>query len=637
MISNLSVGIPIIGSSGWLGGVSHMELHVKAVTSLPQNERPRLFLLAYEHNLDNFTLYRSFVHLFDGVIYCGENIQEARVKIGQDVFLCPSQEELFEKIDFYFPVNYNVLPGRCAASWIHDFQHKYLPALFPTEDRLLREELCQKIADQSRLVFCSSKAVQQDFMRFYPESKAITRVLALRILPEEDWYGGDPLSVQQQYGLPDRFILCSNQFWAHKNHRTLFHALALLRQEGFVVHLVCTGATGDFRCPDYFGELQQYITKLGIADLVHILGLIPRHDQIQLIRRSLFVIQPSLFEGLSLIVEECRALGKPILLSDLEVHCEHEYGICFLRTDAADLAHKAAELLAVSKPGPDVGRELEAKMQAQSLVTRYAKDFCSLVEESQVIFNRNSRTSRQISDSAEQKNITIATSIKTLGNLAIQQKAVGSWLALGFRVIAVNFGSDIETMRRLFPGVEFYAAETVQALKERVCFNDIVSCLEKQGSEICGIVEPDVYLSGESFYPAVLKETVQGAVCGTRMELASLEWNTQDHFQRFGYIFFPCSLLQQYPKEDFYMGMPGWEIWALLMFLKMGIAIKHITAPVAYHIVTEEEYRTKDWLAWGKRMIQFAPAPFPLTSDTIDRYHQILFHIIHKHASEVKL
>jgi hypothetical protein len=330
---------------------------------------------------------------------------------------------------------------------------------------------------------------------------------------------------------------------------------------------------------------------------------------------------------------------RSIIENEIKIKMERQLQNTALAVETKLLAHsKIAELLAVSKPGPDGSRELEAKMQAQNLVIRYAKDFCSLVEESQVIFNQTNKASRQISDSAEQKNITVATTINTLGNLAIQQKAVSSWLSLGFRVLAVNFGTDIETMKVLFPDVEFYAAKTVQTAKQGVCFNDIVSCLEEHGSEICGIVEPDVYLSGENFYPALLKETVpRTAVCGTRIELNSLELNTQAVFQRFGYNFFPKDLLSQYPKEDFYMGMPGWEIWALLIFLKLGVAIKHNTTPVAYHIVSEAEYRTKDWLDWGERMIKLAPAPFSLTSDTIGRYHSILFHIINKHASEVKL
>lgn len=216
----------------------------------------------------------------------------------------------------------------------------------------------------------------------------MTRVLSLRVAPEAEWYAGDPAAVQAKYRLPDRFVLCCNQFWVHKNHRLLFAAIALLRQAGQEVQLVCTGLPDDFRHPGYLQELERYINELGVTDLIHILGQIPRHDQIQLIRRSLFVVQPSLFEGLSLIVEECRALGKPLILSDLDVHLEHEYGIYFKRTNVHDLAAKMAALLAVARPGPDAARETEARLQAEGLAAGYGQAFCRLVEEAVALFGK---------------------------------------------------------------------------------------------------------------------------------------------------------------------------------------------------------------------------------------------------------
>ncbi|SDF53697.1 glycosyltransferase [Sporolituus thermophilus] len=394
MLKHLRVGIPVVGGKGWLGGVSHMELHVKALASLPREERPQLFLVITNDTLDGFACYRPFAALFDGLIYIGADIGAASAATDLPLIHCVDWDDLFTQIDFLFPVSFNVLPGRCAASWIHDFQHKYLPGFFSKQDIALRDELCRRIADKARLVFCSSRAVERDFWRFFPHSKAVTRVLPLKVAPEAAWYAGDPAAVQAKYCLPDRFVLCCNQFWVHKNHRLLFAAIALLRQAGQEVHLVCTGLTDDFRHPGYMEELNQYIKELGVPDLVHILGQIPRHEQIQLIRRSLFVVQPSLFEGLSLIVQECRALGKPLILSDLDVHLEHEYGIYFKRTDAHDLAAKMAALLAVSRPGPDTARETEARLQAAGLTAAYGQAFCQLVEEAIALFGKKAAPAR---------------------------------------------------------------------------------------------------------------------------------------------------------------------------------------------------------------------------------------------------
>jgi len=133
--------------------------------------------------------------------------------------------------------------------------------------------------------------------------------------------------------------------------------------------------------------LQNYIGELGIADQIHILGMIPRIDQIQLLRRCLLAVQPSLFEGLSLMVCETRALGKPILLSDLAVHAEHEYGVLFDRYSPSDLAVKMVSMVAIASPGPDCAQELAVKAEAASRVRRFGRCFCELALEAKSLFN----------------------------------------------------------------------------------------------------------------------------------------------------------------------------------------------------------------------------------------------------------
>ena len=55
---------------------------------------------------------------------------------------------------------------------------------------------------------------------------------------------------------------------------------------------------------------------------IKFLGFIPREDQLNLIKISLGVIQPSLFEGWSTVIEDAKALEKFIFASDLPVHRE---------------------------------------------------------------------------------------------------------------------------------------------------------------------------------------------------------------------------------------------------------------------------------------------------------------------------
>ena len=61
--------------------------------------------------------------------------------------------------------------------------------------------------------------------------------------------------------------------------------------------LVCTGITEDSRFPKYFEDLKKKFNQEILTNKIKILNLIPRSDQIELIKNSLGVIQPSLYEG----------------------------------------------------------------------------------------------------------------------------------------------------------------------------------------------------------------------------------------------------------------------------------------------------------------------------------------------------
>lgn len=627
MINNLRVGIPIVGGKGWQGGISHMELHVKAVTTLPKQERPQIFLIITEETLDSYIFYRPFIHLFDGAIFLGREIEAAAKITGLLLIHCQTWDDLFAKIDFLFPVSFNVLPDRCSASWVHDFQHKHLPDFFPAQDLALREELCQHIADQARLIFCSSYAVEHDFRKFYPDSKAQTMVLSLRIMPESDWFAGNPAAVQQHYGLPDEFIICSNQFWVHKNHRLLFEAIYNLRQNGRDIHLVCTGLTHDFRCPGYFEELKDYISVLGITDLVHILGQIPRQDQIQLIRRSMFTVQPSLFEGLGLIVQECRALGKPIILSDIDAHLEHEYGVYFNRTDAEDLTDKLAQLISCTKPGPDFMREAEARLQAVGLAKRYARSFCHMVAQSQTIFAKYRSVNSPV---------LIATSLTT-ANISTQQQAITSWLKAGFAVVSLNRPDDIAALRPLFPNITFIEITNKRSDASPITINDLIDYLAQSDADICGIVEPDIYLYGKNLVEAIAKEAVNCFVYQERTSVEAVDNFDGMAFPGFGCVFFDRRLTVCYSDEGFRLDQPWWDYWTIIMPIIRRLPVKRITTPFAYHVTHSEQYDIGKMIELSGILAKYAPPPFSLSAENLAKYRHILAQIIGNHSFDIAL
>jgi glycosyltransferase involved in cell wall biosynthesis len=164
--------------------------------------------------------------------------------------------------------------------------------------------------------------------------------------------------------LPRRFVYLPNQFWAHKNHKVVVQALALAKAQGSQVTVVCTGSAWDHRNPWYFSELLATISELGLRDNLILLGFIPHAHLFQLMRQSLAVLQPSLFEGWSTTVEEAKSVGKSVILSDIPVHREQNppQVTFFDPRDPKVLADCLVKVFDQKRPGPD--HELEASARA---------------------------------------------------------------------------------------------------------------------------------------------------------------------------------------------------------------------------------------------------------------------------------
>lgn len=387
MNNQIRLGIPVTGTRNWLGGVFYIENLVRALTSLPIEERPYLSLITDSFEMHDF--YAPFLPVFDEIIYYGRNLCSATKLLGKQPTCCPSFGEALNHIDLFFPGLWQIFQFQNVIYWLPDFQHCYLPHLFQPEEIEFRNKLYSDTARLAKLLILSSQHAEADFRKFYPDSKTETHILSFHTLPPPEWYQPDPVIIQHKYNLPEEFFLCSNQFWAHKSHITLFQAVARLKQQNRAINLVCTGPLEDYRNPDYFPNLKQFIHDAALDSQIYILGTIPRLDQIQLMRRSLAVIQPSLFEGWSTVIEDARALGKTILMSDISVHLEQapQHGHYFARKDEVDLAQKIHDLLPTLEPGPIVRYEDQARKAAKTLNTIYARTFCNILFTTRHLFN----------------------------------------------------------------------------------------------------------------------------------------------------------------------------------------------------------------------------------------------------------
>ncbi|TIP85862.1 MAG: glycosyltransferase family 4 protein [Mesorhizobium sp.] len=109
------------------------------------------------------------------------------------------------------------------------------------------------------------------------------------------------------------------------------------------------------------------------------LGLIPYNDVVALIGAADYLLNPSHFEGWSTTVEEAKALGTPMLLSDIPLHREQAPESLFFAPDSAEAL---AQRLLEAAQRPRLARDSVAMLQGRQQMRRrdYAAALLALFE-----------------------------------------------------------------------------------------------------------------------------------------------------------------------------------------------------------------------------------------------------------------
>lgn len=273
--------------------------------------------------------------------------------------------------------------------WIPDFQHRLLPHFFTEQERRNRDVQYRRLADRADAVLLSSHVAREHFSDFAPGLVSKARVASFPSLFVFEPPSGDPASTRHKYHLPEKFALVANQFWAHKNHELVVEGLRRLRRKGVRIPVVMTGVPLDHRDPGnrVLSRLLQGIASGGLSDQVVLMGEVSREELVDLMRAAALIIQPSRFEGWSTVVQDAKALGRPLICSDIPVHREQAPGaLGWFPCDAPDVL---SDLLVAHwdslSPGPDIVRESKAMRAEQEFAAEHGRVLCDLCRDAVLI------------------------------------------------------------------------------------------------------------------------------------------------------------------------------------------------------------------------------------------------------------
>ena len=387
----LRIAFPNMAGARWTAGLHYLRNLFAALKSLDYHGRPEIALLVSHQTQPNSN---NNLNSYVDQLLCPPKPAlwqrlvgriQRRLGIGWSGLESPLGPYLREhQIDCIFAATefgprFNVP----LLTWIPDFQHLHLPEMFPPETIRGRDEKFSRVADHADRVILSSRDALRDFERFAPQSAHKARILSFVAQVPEDIYDSDPAWVCDYYHLPRRFIYLPNQFWNHKNHGVVVEALTLLKARHREITVVCTGNTNEFRDPLYFAKLLATISERNLRNNLIILGFVPYGHLFKLMRQSLAVLQPSLFEGWSTVVEESKSVGKSVILSDIPVHLEQDppQAIFFDPYRPEQLADCLVRISDEKKPGPDHELEALAQKQLPERTREYGRTFMEIVAE----------------------------------------------------------------------------------------------------------------------------------------------------------------------------------------------------------------------------------------------------------------
>lgn len=184
--------------------------------------------------------------------------------------------------------------------------------------------------------------------------------------------------------------------------------------------------------------------------------------------------------------------------------------------------------------------------------------------------------------------ITVATSIAP-HYIDIQQKAVASWLQIGFDVISVNSKEEIAIIKKYFPQVKFVEPSR-NALgltgKPYVFLDDVLIALRSTGSEVCAIINSDIYISANSKIRNFFYQQIKGGlIFGSRVDITTyLSLQGEKYFGGFDFFFFSRALIDNFHKSNFCLGVPWWDFWMPLFAILKGFPVMQLLTPFAYHL-----------------------------------------------------
>ncbi len=346
MVERIKIGLTFSYNEGWIGGTYYVMNLIHALNALDDVHKPFLIILSKDEtdfekvkaiqypyidyqliNKTDLSLPARIINKLARPIFKDNLIKIKPHKQKIDVLFWGTLDHYFRKIPIHL-------------FWIPDFQEVHLPTFFSAKQIESRRKKYRHLVQQKKDIVFSSQDANNDFNQLFPNAKGNSFILNFAVSHPKEYKKRSIDTLKKKYDLTSPYFFCPNQFWKHKNHMLVLNSLKELKSKGQLNFTVAfSGKESDQRNPNYFKGLKTFVRENNLENNIRFLGFIDRKDQLQLMNHALAIVQPSLFEGWSTVVEDAKAMNQNIIISDLDVHKEQlgDTGYFFDRNSSIEL------------------------------------------------------------------------------------------------------------------------------------------------------------------------------------------------------------------------------------------------------------------------------------------------------------
>jgi len=342
MVKRKHIALIFSYNENWIGGTYYILNLACALNALPDEQKPEITLFTSKKKdfiffsretkypyLRFFRIY-SFFRIYNGI-----NFSYDYKFTKMFIYLLIEMLAYFKRRKYHLFLNefnmifpnpnkffFKLINKEKKVYWIPDFQEDYLQEYFSIQEIVQRKQRQIEMALLADKLVFSSHDAQNDFNRLYPFAVCKQYVLPFAVT-HPDYEELNIEEIKQKYNIQRKYFYTPNQFWAHKNHKIVIEAVELLKKEMKDILVIFSGKENDYRAIiPVVDELKKTVKEKDLEENILFLGFIDRKEQLCLMKNAMAIIQPSLFEGWSTVVEDAKAMNQFVIASDLKVHKE---------------------------------------------------------------------------------------------------------------------------------------------------------------------------------------------------------------------------------------------------------------------------------------------------------------------------